>query len=70
MLKLPKQLNLGTAFTFYVLKNIPNELECLFVLGRPFQPSLLFVSNASTYPRVNHVKGASPRWVLVFLTRL
>jgi len=31
----------------------------MFVLGKPFQPNLIFVGEAGAYPRVEHLKGAS-----------
>ncbi len=30
----------------------------MFVTGKPFQPSLMFVGKAAAYPRVEHLKGA------------
>jgi hypothetical protein len=29
----------------------------VFVSGKPFQPSLMFVGKAGAYPRVEHLKG-------------
>jgi hypothetical protein len=31
----------------------------VFVPGKPFQPSLMFVGKARAYPIVEHLKGAS-----------
>jgi hypothetical protein len=33
----------------------------MFVSGKPFQPSLMFVGKAKAYPRVENLKGASLR---------
>jgi hypothetical protein len=31
----------------------------VFVLAKPFQPSIMFVGEAGAYPRVEHLKGST-----------
>jgi hypothetical protein len=39
----------------------------VFVPGKPFQPSLIYVGKQGAYPRVEHLKGAT--WIGSGLTR-
>ena len=42
----------------------------MFVYGNEFQLSLMFVSKARAYPRMEHLKGASLDFALVLLANI
>ncbi len=42
----------------------------MFVPGNPFQPSLMFVSKAREYSRVEHLKSASLDYALALLANI
>jgi hypothetical protein len=42
----------------------------IFVPGNPFQPSLMFVSKAREYSRMEHLRGASIDYAMALLANI